>query len=61
MVKEVLAAAAIVVGMVLTGKGGIMEIGAEAFEGSLEEEQILEGVLEGHLMDLAGHPLHHPL
>ena len=38
-----------------------MMIGAEALEKALEEEQVLEGVLEGHLMDLAGHPLHHPL
>ena len=61
MVEEVLAAAAIVVGMVLPGEGGIMMIGAEALEEALEEEQVLEGVLEGHLMDLAGHPLPHPL
>ena len=60
MVEEVLAAAAIVVGMVLPGEGGIM-IGVEALEEVLEEKQVLEGGLEGHLMDLAGHPLHHPL
>ena len=42
MVKEVLAAAAIVVGMVLPGEGGIMMIGAEALEEALEEEQVLE-------------------
>ena len=61
MPEEVLAAAAIEVGMVLPGEGGIILIGEEALKEALEEEQVLEGVLEGHLMDLAGHPLHHPL
>ena len=55
MVEEVLAA--IVVGMVLPGEGGIMMIGAEALEEAFEEEQ----VLEGPLIDLAGPPLCHPL
>ena len=55
MVEEVLAAAAIVVGMVLPGEGGIMMIGAEALEEALEEEQVLE---EDYLADLVGGLLH---
>ena len=62
MVKEVLAAAAIVIGMALQGDGEIMVIGVEALEEALEEEQVLEEVhLEDHLIDLIGSQLHCPL
>ena len=59
MVEDFLAAAAIIVGMVLPGDGGIMVIGAEALKEALEDEQVREGIhLEGHLADLVSCLLH---